>query len=232
MNGTILITGANRGIGLELATRYAADGWRVLACCRQPENALELQIRQERNPGKISIQTLDVSDEEGIRALARQWKGEPIDILFNNAGVRGGELQDLGNVDVETWLQTFRVNTIAPLQMAAAFLENVAGSRRRIIATMGSVMGSIAENSSGGQYIYRSSKAAVHMVGHCLAMDLRSRGIISVLLHPGWVKTDMGGPNAAVSPVESARGLQRVLANLRPQDSGRLFDFQGNALPW
>jgi NAD(P)-dependent dehydrogenase (short-subunit alcohol dehydrogenase family) len=93
-------------------------------------------------------------------------------------------------------------------------------------------MGSIAENSSGGQYIYRSSKAAVHMVGHCLARDLRARGIISVLLHPGWVKTDMGGPNATVSPMESAAGLQRVLANLRMEDSGRLFDFQGNELPW
>lgn len=232
MTGTILITGANRGIGLELVTRYAAEGWRVLACCRQPESAVELQIRSDRNPGRINIHALDVSDGARIRSLAAELKGEPIDILFNNAGVRGGNRQDPGNVDVATWLQTFRINTIAPLQMAAAFLDHIAGSRLRIIATMGSIMGSIAENSTGGEYIYRSTKAAVHMVGRSLAMDLRPRGIISVVLHPGWVKTDMGGPNAHIFPAESAAGLQRVLAQLRPEDSGRFFDFRGNEIPW
>jgi NAD(P)-dependent dehydrogenase (short-subunit alcohol dehydrogenase family) len=232
MAGTVLITGANRGIGLELATQYASDGWRVLACCREPERAEKLQKVRERNAGGVTIHTLDVTDSDRIRALARELEGEAIDILFNNAGARGGDHQSLRDVDIDAWLQTLRVNTIAPLKMAESFLMHVAHSQRRIIATMGSTMGSIAENTSGGQYIYRSAKAAVHMVGRSLAMDLRSRGIISVLLHPGWVKTDMGGPDAPISPDESAAGLRRVLAGLRLEDSGRFFDFQGREHAW
>jgi NAD(P)-dependent dehydrogenase (short-subunit alcohol dehydrogenase family) len=232
MTGTILITGSNRGIGLELATRYAADGWRVLACCREPGRAENLRMACESTAGQMSIHPLDVTDNDRIRMLARELDGVIIDILFNNAGVRGGDHQSFGDTDIDTWLQTFRVNTIAPLKMAEAFIEHLAASRRPVIATMGSVMGSMAENTSGSQYIYRSSKAAVHMVGRCLAQDLRSRGIISVLFHPGWVNTDMGGPDAPLSPTESAAGLRRVLEGLRPEDSGKFFDFQGNERPW
>ncbi len=232
MTGTILITGANRGIGLELATQYAADGWRVLACCREPERAEKLQKVREADVGRVSLHALEVTDNERIRNLARELEGEAIDILFNNAGVRGGDHQSLGDVDADAWLQTLRVNTIAPLKMAEAFIPHVASSRRRIIAIMGSIMGSIAENSTGNQYIYRSAKAAVHMVGRSLAVDLRPQGIISVVLHPGWVKTDMGGPDAPVSPAESAAGLRRVLAGLRLEDSGRFFDFEGRERPW
>jgi NAD(P)-dependent dehydrogenase (short-subunit alcohol dehydrogenase family) len=232
MTGTLLITGANRGIGLELATQYAAEGWRVLACCREPKRAEKLQEVRKADAGRVSIHALEVTDNERIRNLARELEGEAIDILFNNAGVRGGHHQSLGDVDAEAWLQTLRVNTIAPLKMAEAFIPHVARSQRRIIATMGSIMGSIAENSTGNQYIYRSAKAAVHMVGRCLAVDLRSQGIISVLLHPGWVRTDMGGPDAPVSPAESATGLRRVLAGLHLEDSGRFFDLQGNERAW
>jgi NAD(P)-dependent dehydrogenase (short-subunit alcohol dehydrogenase family) len=232
MTGTILITGANRGIGLELASQYASAGWRVLACCRTPERAEALRKQAAMTGNRIRIHTLDVTDTDRIQALALELDGETLDILFNNAGVRGGDQQTLGGVDVNTWLHTLQVNTIAPLKMAEAFLEHVARSRYRIIATMGSVMGSMAENTSGGQYIYRSSKAAVHMIGRSLALDLYSRGIISVLLHPGWVHTDMGGADAPVSPAESATGLRRVLAGLRLEDSGRFFDFQGREHPW
>lgn len=232
MTGTILITGANRGIGLELATQYASDHWRVLACCREPATARNLRKVCEAASGRMSIHPLDVTDSERIRALAGELEGTKIDILFNNAGVRGGDRQDFGEVNVEDWLHAFRVNTIAPLKMTEAFIEHVASSRRRIVAIMGSIMGSIAENASGGQYGYRSAKAAVHMVGRSLAIDLRSRDIIAVLFHPGWVNTDMGGPDAPVSPTESAAGLRRVLAGLRPEHSGRFFDFEGNERPW
>ncbi|MEZ4600140.1 MAG: SDR family oxidoreductase [Syntrophotaleaceae bacterium] len=232
MTGTILISGANRGIGLALARRYAAEGWRVLACCRNPEEAEKLQKMSAESSGGLTVHALDVANEQGIRSLAEELKGETIDILFNNAGINGGDRQSFGGVDTEAWLQTFRVNTIAPLKMAEAFVEHVARSRRGVIAIMGSVMGSMEENTSGGQYIYRSSKSAVHMVGRSLALDLRSRGIITVLLHPGWVATDMGGASAPVSPDESAAGLQRVLEKLGPEDNGRFFDFAGKVRPW
>lgn len=232
MAETILITGANRGIGLELASQYAADGWRVLACCRNPEEAKTLKSIREKVSERMSIHALDVLDYDRIQNLAEQLAGETIDILFNNAGTSGGDHQSFGDTDIAAWLQTLQVNTIAPLKIAEAFRKHVGQSRRRIIATMGSMMGSIAENSSGGRYIYRSSKAAVHMTGRSLAMDLRSEGIISVLLHPGWVSTDMGGKEAPVTPQESAAGLRRVLRDLQPDDSGRLFDYQGRELPW
>jgi len=229
---TILITGANRGIGLELADQYAADGWRVLACCRQPERAQRLQKIAEATGGRLSMHPLEVTDRDCIRALAGELADQSIDILFNCAGVRGGDHQTLGDIDVDNWLQTLRVNTIAPLLMTQAFLPQVARSRRKIVAIMGSTMGSIAENASGDQYIYRTSKAAAHMVGRSLAVDLRSQGIISVLLHPGWVRTDMGGIQAPVSPAESVAGLRRVLAGLQLKDSGRFFDFQGRERRW
>jgi len=232
MAGTILITGANRGIGLELATQYAADRWRVLACCREPQMAKDLRSICETTSGRMSLYPLDVTDNERIHELAIQLKGEAIDILFNNAGIRGSDRQSFGNVDVEAWIQTLRVNTIAPLKMAEAFVEHVARSRRRIIAIMGSIMGSLSENASGNQYVYRSSKAAVHMVGRSLAVDLRSRNIITVLFHPGWVKTDMGGTSAPVSPGDSAAGLRQVLACLSQKDSGRFYDYEGNERPW
>lgn len=232
MTGTILITGANRGIGLELASQYAADGWQVLACCRQPERAQGLQKIAETAGGRLSIHALEVTDQDRIRALAGELADQAIDILFNSAGVRGGDHQALDDIDVDNWLQTLRVNTIAPLLMAQAFVPLVARSRRRIVAIMGSTMGSIAENASGGEYIYRTTKAAVHMVGRSLAADLRSQSIISVLLHPGWVRTDMGGIHAPVSPAESVAGLRRVLERLQLKDSGRFFDFQGRERRW
>ncbi len=232
MTGTVLITGANRGIGLELASQYAADGWQVRACCQEPDRAERLQRIGESADGRLTIHALEVTDRERIQVLASELEGQAIDILFNNAGVRGGDHQTLGDVDLDNWLQTLRVNTIAPLLMVEAFLPLVARSRRRIIAIMGSTMGSIAENASGGQYIYRTTKAAAHMVGRSLASDLRSQGIISVLLHPGWVRTDMGGVNAPVSPADSVAGLRRVLAGLQLKDSGRFFDFQGRERRW
>lgn len=232
MSGSILITGANRGIGLELASQYAAEGWQVLACCRQPERAQQLQKIAVATDGRLSIHTLEVTDHDRIQALAGELAEQPIDILFNSAGFRGGDHQALGNIDVDNWMRAFQINTIAPLLITQAFIPHVARSRRRIIAIMGSTMGSIFENASGGQYIYRSTKAAVHMVGRSLAADLRSQGIISILLHPGWVRTDMGGAQATVSPAESVAGLRQVLAGLQLKDSGRFFDFQGHERRW
>ena len=228
---TLLITGANRGLGLELTKEFALRRWQVLACCRAPEEAGDLQALAATSDS-VTIHRLEVSDLGQIRDLADRLKGMPIDILFNNAGIFGPEHQGFGETDEAGWLETFRVNSIAPLRLAEAFVEHVAASERRIIAAMGSVMGSIAENDSGGYYAYRTSKAAVHMVMKGLAVDLAPRGIITAAFHPGWVQTRMGGSAAPLTPVESAAGLAGVLLGLRREQSGSLIDYQGNVRPW
>jgi NAD(P)-dependent dehydrogenase (short-subunit alcohol dehydrogenase family) len=232
MAKTILITGSNRGLGLELATQYAAAGWRVLACCRDPGRAEALRGLASEYGERVGIHPLDVTDNERIGALAGELNEEAIDILFNNAGVGGGDHQSLGRVDTSRWLEVFKVNCVAPLKVAEAFSEHVARSERRIIATMGTRMGSIADNTSGDHYIYRSTKAAVHMVAKGLSVDLREVGIISVVLHPGWVKTGIGGSRALLTPAESVAGLRRVLTSLTMEDSGKFLDYRGQELPW
>ncbi|HEX9873829.1 MAG TPA: SDR family oxidoreductase [Deferrimonas sp.] len=232
MTSTILITGSNRGIGLELVRTFVDRNWHVLACCRRPHQAVELSAIAEESGGRVAIHPLDVADSEQIRSLVETCGDRSIDILFNNAGIAGPSSQRFGPIDTGEWLETLRINTLAPYHMAVAFVEQVARSRRRIIATIGSQLGSIADNTSGGRYAYRTSKAAVHMVMKGLAVDLADRRITSVALHPGWVKTNIGGPQAPVSPAESAAGLYRVLATLTPEDSGKLWSWDGSQLPW
>jgi NAD(P)-dependent dehydrogenase (short-subunit alcohol dehydrogenase family) len=232
MAQTILVTGASRGIGLALTREFLGRGWRVIACCRQPETAAELRRTAAAHAELLRIERLDVTDSARIQELAGRLEHEKVDILFNNAGHGGSDRQELGQLNDELWLETFKVNAIAPLRMAEAFIEQVARSERRIVATMGSIMGSLGENSSGGYYIYRTTKAAAHMVMKNLAIDLQSRGIIAVVFHPGWVRTDMGGAKAPLSPAESAAGLYQVLDTLGPGQSGRFLDYRGRELPW
>lgn len=227
----LLITGANRGIGLELTKAFARRRWQVHACCRSPEDAADLQALAAAS-SLVTVHRLEVTDAAQIRELAGRLAGTPIDILLNNAGSYGPAQQGFGETDEAGWLETLRVNSIAPLRMAEAFVEHVAASGRRIIAAVGSVMGSIAENDSGGHYAYRTSKAAVHMVMKGLAADLAPRGIITVALHPGWVRTRMGGGTAPVTPEDSAAGLADVLLGLRREQSGMLVDYQGHVRPW
>jgi len=229
--GSILLTGSNRGIGLELARCFAEQSWRVFATCRAPAEADELQNLAVEHP-LLTIHPLEVADERQRQTLATDLKDLPIDILFNNAGIFGPESQGFGESVVDGWLETLRVNTIAPMQMVEQFVENVARSRLKIIASMGSIMGSLAENSSGGYYAYRTSKAGVHMVMKGLAADLAPRGIISVAFHPGWVHTRMGGVQAPLSPQQSAAGIQQVLLGLSSKDSGKLFDYEGSERAW
>jgi NAD(P)-dependent dehydrogenase (short-subunit alcohol dehydrogenase family) len=228
---SILITGANRGIGLELTRSFARDGWRVFACCRNPAPTGELHNLATRNTN-ISIHQLEVTDPAQITGLAVELKSETIDILFNNAGIYGPEKQGFGDTDKDGWLETFYTNSIAPMMISEAFVELVASSKLRIIAAMGSVMGSIAENSSGNHYAYRTSKSAVHMVIKGLSCDLKERGIITVALHPGWVRTGMGGPEAPLGAEASAEGLKKVLLGLSADESGCLIDFSGDKRAW
>ncbi len=228
---TILITGANRGIGLELTERFAQDGWQVLACCRNLSGAGQLQALSERNPA-IEIHALDVTDYEQMAALADQLSRRPIDILLSNAGIYGSKGVGFGKVDVEEWREVLEVNTIAPLMLVQAFVEQVASSQQKLVAVIGSKVGSIADNSSGGSYVYRSSKTAVNQVVKSLSIDLADRGISVISLHPGWVKTDMGGPNAEIGTDTSVSGLKSILQSAGLAQSGQFIEYNGNNIPW
>ena len=230
---TVLITGANRGIGLEFATQYATAGWRVLACCRQPQQATALNLLATQYKEHFSIYPLDVKKFTEIDQLSQKLHDLPIDILINNAGAyppaQNGEF---GHIDYDDWMETFKVNTLAPLKMAEAMIEQIVRSKCKIIATITSKMGSIDDNQRGGSYIYRSSKTAVNMVAKSLAIDLQSRGVISVLLHPGWVKTDMGGHGALISTQQSVSGMKSILDKITLADTGKFFAYDGQRITW
>ena len=225
---SVLITGANRGLGLEFTRQYAADGWRVFAACRDPAGARDLAAVE----GDVSAETLDVDDGLQVAALANKLSGQPIDVLINNAGIYGPKDVTRDTVDYDAWGQVFRTNAMSPLAVSAAFAANVAQGGQKKIITLSSIMGSIAENDSSGDFIYRSSKAAVNAVMKSLAGDLKSEGITVVVLHPGWVRTDMGGPDASIEAPESVTGMRAVIAGLKESDSGRFLNYDGTEIPW
>ena len=230
---TVLITGANRGIGLEFARQYAADGWQVVACCRQPQQAEALNRLADQYQDRFSIHRLDVRELTEIDQLSHKLQDLPIDILINNAGVyphaQNGEF---GHISYDDWMEAFRVNTFAPLKMVEALVKQIACSQLKIVATITSKMGSIVDNQRGGSYIYRSSKAAVNMVVKSLAIDLQPRGIIAVLLHPGWVQTDMGGRGALISTKQSVTGMKSILGRVTHSDTGKFIAYDGQHIPW
>ncbi|WIO75339.1 SDR family oxidoreductase [Porticoccaceae bacterium LTM1] len=228
---TLLITGANRGIGLELTRQYLEGGWNVLACCRQPDQADELKQLQSDNT-MLSIHSVDVGNEQSIKQLAEELKGKSIDVLLNNAGIYGGSGNKLGSITSDQWLEVFKVNTIGPLLMAQVFLDQVASSDKKTIATISSKVGSIEDNQSGSNYMYRSSKTAVNQAMKSLSIDASGLGIKAVVLHPGWVLTDMGGPNALINTQQSASGLKAVLDNLKMEQSGQFINYDGSEIPW
>ncbi|MCG8358678.1 MAG: SDR family oxidoreductase [Kiloniellales bacterium] len=224
---TALITGANRGIGLELVRSFAADGWVVHACCRNTEKAKKLK----EVAGEVTRHRLDVTDGLRVASLARELADEPVDVLVNNAGMYGPRI-GFGETDYDDWLEVFKTNSMAPLRMAERFVAHLARSDRKLIVNVSSIMGSIAENSSSGSYIYRTSKAALNMVTKGLAVDLADRGITVMSVHPGWVQTDMGGEGATVSPEDSVAGIRRLIDRLTPEDSGRFYRYDGEEIAW
>lgn len=229
----LLITGTNRGIGLEFSKQYAETGWRVFACCRHPGKADALKQLAAQHPGSLSLHALDVADFDQIEGLAAELAGEKIDLLVNNAGIyadtfRGG----FGATDYQAWLRAFCVNTTAPLKMAETFASQIAQSQQKKIVCISSKMGSIAENTSGGCYLYRSSKAALNMVVKSLSIDLAPRGLLTAALHPGWVQTDMGGPNALITTQQSVAGMRQVIEQLTSQQSGGFYAYDGKEIPW
>ena len=221
---TVLITGAARGLGLEFVKQYAAKGWKVHACARSPESLKEVA-------GDIHLHKLEVTDYAAVKALASELKGEAIDVLICNAGVSGREAADLGTIDPKVWRDTFEVNALAPLMMAEAFVEQVAASKDRKLIAISSRLGSITHND-GARYAYRASKTALNMEWKSLSKDTASKGLICVVLHPGWVQTDMGGQAATLTIAQSVPSMVTVIDWLKPADYGRFLNSDGAELPW
>jgi NAD(P)-dependent dehydrogenase (short-subunit alcohol dehydrogenase family) len=228
----VLITGASRGLGFEFAKQYAVEGWRVIACCRKPEDAIALKKLAPSARDMVSVVAMDVADNDTVRNAALTLKDAVVDILINSAGIAGVPQQSTGQIDYASWARVLDVNTMGPLRVIEAFTDNLARSERRLVVTITSGMGSLADNTSGGSIAYRSSKAAVNMVMRSAAIDLAPRGITCVLINPGWVKTDMGGPDATLSPQQSVSAMRRLIETLGPNDSGKFYNYDGREYPW
>lgn len=223
---TYLITGANRGIGLEMTQQLAACGHRVIATCRNPMTADALSSTQ----GQVDLQTLDVTDESAVAALANLLNGQVIDVLVNNAGTMA-ERQSVDDMNYEQWMASFAVNAIAPWRIALAFASHLSASPRPRLITLTSQMGSIAR-AGCDRVAYRSSKAAANMAMRTLALEWQARGITVCMLHPGWVRTQMGGGDATLSTTESASAILQTIDAITPADTGRFLNYDGSEIPW
>jgi NAD(P)-dependent dehydrogenase (short-subunit alcohol dehydrogenase family) len=226
---TVLITGASRGIGLEFAKQYAAEGWTVLAAARDPD-AVARGLGDAR--GDFSLVRLDVCDPASVAILSERLRGTPIDLLINNAGLYGPRRPELGAVHYPAWFEVLNTNVMGAMRVTEALVDNIRAGDRKRIAAISSKVGSMADNSSGGGYIYRSSKAAMNAVFRSLAIDLAGEGIRVAILHPGWVRTDMGGANALIDTATSVAGMRDVIAGLTAERSGRFINYDGSEIPW
>jgi NAD(P)-dependent dehydrogenase (short-subunit alcohol dehydrogenase family) len=223
--GTVLVTGANRGLGLEFARQYKEAGWQVIGTARNPDTAGELKALGVR------VVQLDVASQESIDSLAAALGDEPIDLLINNAGIfpRVGKIEE---IDFEDYQRTLVVNTVGPVRVTRALLPNLRQGKLKIIAGLSSNLGSIAENERGNFYGYRESKAALNMFTKTLAAELGPEGFTCIVLTPGWVQTDMGGPNAPLQPADSIAGMKAVLDKVTPADNGTFWSYNGSKMPW
>jgi len=222
---TVLITGANRGLGLEFARQFSSKGYRVIATARNPAEAEELKALG------VQVEALDVADTGSAKALAARLAGQAVDILINNAGIIGENARNLGELDVDKLHGSFAINSLGPLRVTQALLENLRKGQAKKIINISTIMASISGNN-GGAYAYRSSKAALNMLGKSLAGELGREGFIVVLIHPGWVRTDMGGSAAPLSPEESIGAILSLIDRLKAEDNGRFLDYQGQTIAW
>jgi len=225
---TVMITGSNRGIGLEFVRQYAQAGWKVIATCRTPIGVGDLA----KVEGDIEVHGLDVSDQYSIDRLARDLGDVAIDVLINNAGVFGPRSYALADIDYQEWMKVIDTNVFSPLKIGLAFAPHLARSTQRKLITVSSKMGSIELNTSGDNMIYRSSKAAVNAVMRGLAANLRDQKIAVRMLHPGWVQTDMGGSGADITVTESVSGMRKVIDSLDMAATGSFYNYDGSELPW
>jgi NAD(P)-dependent dehydrogenase (short-subunit alcohol dehydrogenase family) len=229
---TVLITGANRGLGLEFCRQYAEQGWHVIACSRNPDDAFALNSLASRHPN-IQSEALDVSEFEQIDALSRKLSGLSIDVLINNAGIyTDNNSNGFGRLDYHAWTKSLVVNTEAPLKMAEAFLPQIKCSDKKLIVNISSLMGSIADNDSGGSIFYRSSKAALNAAMKSLSIELKNQSVGVLIFHPGWVRTDMGGPNGSIDAEPSITGMRALIENFSLDQSGSFVKYDGTPMPW
>lgn len=228
---TILVTGANRGLGLEFVRQYAAAGDRVIAACRTPAKADALTAIAAGSKGLVTVHPLEITDEASVQALKDVLHDLPIDIVIANAGSYGGERQAWNDMDYGAWMRLFATNTLSVLRLAEITHANLKAGSRKLFVAITSGMGSNAD-TGGGMLAYRTSKAALNKLVSTLASDWRADGIITAPFSPGWVKTDMGGPGAPLSPDQSIGAMRAAFAKLTQADSGRLFDYDGKPLAW
>ncbi|MBT8125324.1 MAG: SDR family oxidoreductase [Gammaproteobacteria bacterium] len=229
---SILITGCNRGLGLEWVRLYAQQGWQVFATCRNPNKANELHsIAKKYN--NVIIYQLDVTNHNETVALAKELSVYAIDILINNAGVYlDKNNSSIGSLDYKSWEETFRVNTLGPIRVSEAFLQHITASEKRLIVNISSHMGSIADIQTTGSYYYRSSKAALNAAMKSLSIELRSKNIGVLLLHPGWVQTDLGGKNATLTTKQSVLSMHDVIEQFSIEKTGKFIRYDGFLMPW
>jgi NAD(P)-dependent dehydrogenase (short-subunit alcohol dehydrogenase family) len=229
---TVLITGANRGIGLEHTRRFASRGVKVYATARAPDEAKDLQALARAYSDFVTVLPYDASAPDAAHGLKAALGDVALDLFLANAGVMGGKRQSFGSVDIEEVIDTLRINALAPLQLAEALADNVARSQRKLMGFQSSLMGSVGDNGSGGYYGYRIAKAALNMIAKGVSNDLRGRGVIAVALHPGWVQTRMGGASAPVTIERCVEGQQNLLDGLTLARSGKFYNYDGRELPW
>ena len=222
---TVLITGANRGLGLEFARQFSEAGWNVIGTSRRPDEATELQGLGVR------VLQLDVADPASVDRLATDLEGEAVDLLINNAGIFP-RVNTLSEVDFEEVSRTIAVNALGPMRVTRALLPNLRRGEARLIVNITSGLGSIADNESGRFYGYRESKAALNMFTRSVAAELSAEGFTAIVISPGWVQTDMGGPNATLEPAQSIAGMRAVIDRLSPADNGTYWNYDGTRLPW
>jgi len=226
---TVLVTGANRGLGYEFVKQYSENKFDVFACCRNVNEAKKLKELAEISVN-IKIYELDVGNVKTIKSLSQQLKNEKIDVLINNAGIYRSST--VGNINYDEWIESFKVNTIAPYQIVENFLEQIINSDLKKVVSITSKMGSIDDNTSGGSYIYRSSKTALNSMMRSLTHDLKNQGVATLTLHPGWVRTDMGGPGGWINSIESVQGMIKQIDKLTIDDSGKYLDYAGKTINW
>lgn len=220
-----VVTGANRGLGLDLCRQLKQAGAQVIGTARDPQGAIDLRALE------IRVEALDVADAESVAAFAQRLGDTSVDLLINNAGV-GGAGEGISELDIDDAERKFQINSLGPIRVTQALMPHLRRGKGRKIAHVSSRMGSISDNGEGGYYGYRISKAALNMFNRSLAVELVGQGFVCVVLHPGWVRTRMGGFSAPQLPEASARGLLRIIGRLRRQDTGRFFDYTGAEIPW